>query len=184
MFACEKEKVEPDFMCVAKGITGGYLPLAATLTTDAVFDGFLGRFDEFKTFFHGHTYTGNPLACAVAIENIELFKKENILERLRDKIELLRKGLQRFYELSHVGEIRQCGFMVGIELVKSKKTKKLCPPKEKIGQKVIAEARKRGVIIRPLGDVIVLMPPLAIDEATLQELVNVTYESIKIVTGT
>jgi len=183
MFACEKEKVEPDFMCVAKGITGGYLPLAATLTTDAVFDGFLGRFDEFKTFFHGHTYTGNPLACAVAIENIELFEKENTIEKLKGKIALLHKELQRFYELPHVGEVRQQGFMVGIELVKSRKTKRLYPPEEKIGQKVIWEARKRGVIIRPLGDVIVLMPPLAIDEATLQELVNVTYESIKVVTG-
>jgi adenosylmethionine-8-amino-7-oxononanoate aminotransferase len=120
----------------------------------------------------------------VAIENIELFEKENTIEKLKGKIALLHKELQRFYELPHVGEVRQQGFMVGIELVKSRKTKRLYPPKEKIGQKVIWEARKRGVIIRPLGDVIVLMPPLAIDEAALQELVNVTYESIKVVTGT
>lgn len=182
MFACEKEKVQPDFLCIAKGITGGYLPLAATLTTDEVFNGFLGQFEDFKTFFHGHTYTGNPLACSVAIENLNLYKKEHILQKLQGKIALLSKELKRFYGLSHVGEIRQAGFMVGIELVKSRKTKRRYQPKEKIGQRVIVEARKAGVAIRPLGDVIVLMPPLAIDRATLQGLVNVTYESIKAVT--
>jgi adenosylmethionine-8-amino-7-oxononanoate aminotransferase len=183
MFACDEEKISPDFLCVAKGITGGYLPLAATLSTEEVFDGFLGQFDEFKTFFHGHTYTGNPLACAVAVENIDLFKKDRVLQKLKHKIVNLSKGLERFNDLSHVGEVRQKGFMVGIELVKSRKTKRPYPPGEKIGQKVVWEARKRGVIIRPLGDVIVLMPPLAIDEPTLEILVDVTYESIKAVTG-
>ena len=183
MFACDEEKISPDFLCVAKGITGGYLPLAATLSTEEVFNGFLGQFDEFKTFFHGHTYTGNPLACAVAVENIDLFKKDRVLQKLKHKIVNLRKGLERFKDLSHVGEVRQKGFMVGIELVKSRKTKRPYPPGEKIGQKVIWEARKRGVIMRPLGDVIVLMPPLAIDEPTLERLVDVTYESIKAVTG-
>jgi len=183
MFACEKEKVEPDFLCIAKGVTGGYLPLAATLTTDEVFNGFLGQFEDFKTFFHGHTYTGNPVACNVAIANLNLYKKENTIETLQTKIALLSKELQKFHNLTHVGEIRQGGFMVGIELVKNKKTKRPFQPKEKIGHRVIMEARKRGVIIRPLGDVIVLMPPLAIEESTLQELVNVTYESIKTVTG-
>ena len=183
MFACDEEKISPDFLCVAKGITGGYLPLAATLSTEEVFNGFLGQFDEFKTFFHGHTYTGNPLACAVAVENINLFKKDRVLQKLKHKIVNLRKDLERFQDLSHVGEVRQKGFMVGVELVKSRKTKRLYPPCEKIGQKVIWEARKRGVIMRPLGDVIVLMPPLAIDEPTLEKLVDVTYESIKAVTG-
>lgn len=183
MFACEKESIEPDFICLAKGITGGYLPLAATLVTDEVFKGFLGRFDEFKTFFHGHTYTGNPLACAVAIENIRLFTKEQTLKKLKRKIALLENELQRFYNLPHVGEVRQQGFMVGIELVKNMKTKRSYPPQEKIGQKVTWEARKRGVIIRPLGDVIVLMPPLAISEKMLRELVDVIYLSIESVTG-
>jgi adenosylmethionine-8-amino-7-oxononanoate aminotransferase len=183
MFACDEEKISPDFLCVAKGITGGYLPLAATLSTEEVFNGFLGQFDELKTFFHGHTYTGNPLACAVAVENIDLFKKDRVLQKLKHKIVNLSKGLERFKGLSHVGEVRQKGFMVGIELVKSRKTKRPYMPGEKIGQKVIWEARKRGVIMRPLGDVIVLMPPLAIDEPTLEILVDVTYESIKAVTG-
>jgi adenosylmethionine-8-amino-7-oxononanoate aminotransferase len=182
MFACNKENVEPDFLCVAKGITGGYLPLAATLTTDEVFSAFLGPFDAFKTFFHGHTYTGNPLACSVAIENINLFKKEKTLNTMKSKIALLKKELKRFSDLPHVGEVRQEGFMVGIELVRSKKTKKTYAPKEKIGQKVTQEARRRGVIIRPLGDVIVLMPPLSIEEPTLKRLIDVTYESIRIVT--
>jgi len=183
MFACEEEKISPDFMCIAKGITGGYLPLAATLSTKEVFNGFLGQFDEFKTFFHGHTYTGNPLACAVAVESIDVFKKEKLIEKLQGKISILRKGLERIKELSHVGEVRQKGFMVGIELVKSRKTKRPYPPGERIGQKVIWEARNRGVVIRPLGDVIVLMPPLAIDKPTLEKLVDVTFESIKAATG-
>jgi adenosylmethionine-8-amino-7-oxononanoate aminotransferase len=183
MFACEEEKISPDFMCVAKGITGGYLPLAATLSTKEIFNGFLGQFDEFKTFFHGHTYTGNPLACAVAVESIDVFKKEKLMEKLQVKISILRKGLGRIRELSHVGEVRQKGFMVGIELVKSRKTKRPYPPGERIGQKVIWEARNRGVVIRPLGDVIVLMPPLAIEKPTLEKLVNLTFESIKAVTG-
>lgn len=184
MFACEKEQIQPDFLCLAKGITGGYLPLAATLTTEEVFDGFLGDFHEFKTFFHGHTYTGNPLACACAIENLELFKKEKVLERLKRKIEILKERLERFYSLSHVGDVRQAGFMVGIELVKDKRKKKAYDPKEKIGQRVIKEARKRGLILRPLGDVIVLMPPLSIEEETLEALTDITYESIRIVTET
>ena len=182
MFACEQEDVRPDFMCLSKSITGGYLPLAVTLTTEEIFNGFLGNFEDFKTFFHGHTYTGNPLACAVALKNLELYESEKIIEKLKSKIQLLNNELKRFLNLPSVGEVRQKGFMVGIELVQDKKTKKPYAPKEKIGQKVILEARKRGVVIRPLGDVIVLMPPLAIDEKTLIELVDVTYKSIEKVT--
>lgn len=183
MFACEQEGVEPDFLCLAKGITGGYLPLAATVTTREIFEGFLGRFDEFKTFFHGHTYTGNPVACSVAVENLALFEKERTIERMADKVTLLRDELRRFADLPAVGEVRQRGFMVGIELVRSRKTKRPYPPGAKIGQNVTLAARKRGAIIRPLGDVIVLMPPPAIDQGTLKELVDVTWDSIKEATG-
>jgi adenosylmethionine-8-amino-7-oxononanoate aminotransferase len=183
MFACEQEMIEPDFICLAKGITGGYLPLAATVTTEKVFKGFFGRFDENKTFFHGHTYTGNPVACAAAVENLDLFKRERVIEKMGDKIALLRNELERFKDMPYVGEVRQRGFMVGIELVKNKKTKKPFAASESMGQKVIAEARRRAVIIRPLGDVIVLMPPPAIDSETLKELVGVTYDSIKAATG-
>lgn len=184
MFACEHEKVLPDIIAMAKGITGGYLPLAATLTTEDIYRGFLGEYRELKTFFHGHTYTGNPLACAAAIANIDLFKKERTLQNLQPKIMLLKKGLKRFAELEHVGDIRQKGFMVGIELVKNKKTKRPYPLEEKIGVRVIQEARKHGLIIRPLGSVVVIMPPLSISTRELKRLIEITYGAIKTVTET
>ena len=182
MFACEHEGVAPDLMALAKGITGGYLPLAATLTTDEIYEGFLGEYHEFRTFFHGHTYTGNPLACAVAIANLEVFEEERTIEALQGKITHLREKLQPFASLAHVGEIRQCGFMVGIELVASKETKDLFPPEKRIGHRVIMDARKRGVIIRPLGDVIVLMPPLSISYGEIDSLCDAVYESIRVIT--
>lgn len=184
MFACEQEKILPDIMTVAKGITGGYLPLAATLTTDAVFRGFLGEYRELKTFFHGHTYTGNPLACAAAIANIDLFKKGRTLQKLQPKITLLKEELKRFAELGHVGDIRQKGFMVGIELVKNKETKEPYLLEEKIGSRVVQEARKHGLIIRPLGSVIVLMPPLSISMREMNRLIEIVYRAIKTVTET
>ena len=182
MFACEHEKVNPDLLAIAKGITGGTLPLAATLASDEIYKAFLGEPEDLKTFFHGHTYTGNPVACAAAIANLEVFEEEKVLLSLKKKIRLLTKQLKSFETLSHVGDIRQSGFMVGIELVANPKTKKSFEIKEKIGHRVILEARKRGVIIRPLGDVIVLMPPLSISEKELNTLCDVTFESIKKVT--
>ncbi|RLA81256.1 MAG: adenosylmethionine--8-amino-7-oxononanoate transaminase [Deltaproteobacteria bacterium] len=182
MFACEHEGVTPDLMCVAKGITGGYLPLAATLTTEEIYEAFLGEYHEFKTFFHGHTYTGNSLACAAACANLEVFEKERTLERMATKVELLAKRLKEFWSLPHVGDVRQKGFMVGVELVADRKTKEPFPPQMKVGQKVILEARRQGVVIRPLGDVIVLMPPLAIPEGELERLVEVVHDAIKKVT--
>lgn len=183
MFAVEQEKVAPDLMALAKGITGGYLPLAATLCTETIFNAFLGNYEEFKTFFHGHTYTGNPLGCSVAIANIELFERERIIEKMQSKIQFLSKKLEELYELSHVGDIRQKGFMVGIEIVKDKETKENYRPGERIGHRIILESRKRGVILRPLGDVIVLMPPLSSTIEELEILVEVTKESIIAVVG-
>jgi adenosylmethionine---8-amino-7-oxononanoate aminotransferase len=183
MFACDHEQVRPDVMVLAKGITGGYLPLAATLTTEDIYGAFLGEHHAFKTFFHGHTYTGNPLACAAALANLEVFEKAKTLQELAPKIDFLARRLERFKELPAVGEVRQCGFMTGIELVADKETRAPFPPQEKIGIKVILEAKKRGVIIRPLGDVIVIMPPLSISQAELEELVEVIYQSIKTVTA-
>ncbi len=182
MFAADHESITPDIMAVAKGITGGYLPLAATLATEEVYGAFLGRYEEFKTFFHGHTYTANPLACAVAIANLELFKKQKTLEKLQPKVRLLKKRLEDFHKLSCVGDIRQCGAMVGIELVRDKRTRETFAPKEKVGVRVIEHARKKGAILRPLGSVIVLMPPLAMTEKELNRLLDITYESIKEVT--
>ena len=180
MFACEHAGVTPDILCLGKGITGGYLPLAATLTTEEIFSAFLGRYDEFKTFFHGHTYTGNPLGCAVALASLALFKREKIIEWMQPKIAYLKRRLEReFLPLAHVAEFRQWGFMVGIELVRDKNSRKSYPTEKRMGHKVILDARKRGVMIRPLGDVIVLMPPLTIAENELENLVDVTYQSIK-----
>jgi adenosylmethionine-8-amino-7-oxononanoate aminotransferase len=179
MFACDHEGVRPDLMVLAKGITGGYLPLAATLATEEVYQAFLGEHHEFKTFFHGHTYTGNPLACAAALANLEVFEREKTLEQLAPKIDFLARRLERFKDLPVVGEVRQRGFMTGIELVADKETKTPFLPQEKVGIKVILEARKRGLIIRPLGDVIVIMPPLSISEGELEEVIEITYQSIR-----
>jgi adenosylmethionine-8-amino-7-oxononanoate aminotransferase len=182
MFACEHEGVVPDIMALAKGIAGGYMPLAATLATEEIYEGFLGEFEEFKTFFHGHTFTGNPLACAVAIASLEVFEEERTLDRLQDKIAHLAKRLKPLASLVHVGEVRQCGIMVGIELVYDRKTKQLFPPEKRTGHRVIMEARKRGVIIRPLGDVIVLMPPLSISKKEIDLLCQTVYDSIRMMT--
>ena len=184
MFACEHELVTPDILCTAKGITGGYLPLAATLTTEEIYRGFLGGHEEFRTFFHGHTYTGNPLACAASIANIDLFKKEKTLARLQPKIAYLKKELARFSGLKHVGHIRQKGFMVGIELVKDRAMKMPYASTDKIGARVVLECRKRGLIIRPLGDVIVLMPPLSISLQELKKMTQIVFDSVKLVTET
>ncbi|MFH1779119.1 MAG: adenosylmethionine--8-amino-7-oxononanoate transaminase [Candidatus Omnitrophota bacterium] len=178
MFACEHENVTPDFLCLAKSITGGYLPLAATLTTDEVYSGFLGDYSEKKTFFHGHTYSGNPLACKVAIANLEIFKKEKTLRKLQPKIEFLKNNLRRFYDLDHVGDIRQQGMMTGIELVKNESTKEPYKWEDRTGWKVIEELRKHGIILRPLGPVIVLMPPLNISIKDLRFLLRTTYNAI------
>jgi adenosylmethionine-8-amino-7-oxononanoate transaminase len=161
MFACEHEGVSPDLMCVAKGITGGYLPLAATFTTQKVFDAFLGDPWDGKTFFHGHTYTGNPLACAAALASLDLFEKNDVLRSVDQKSAELARMLEAMRDLPHVGEIRQKGFMVGIELVEDRHTRRPFDPKRRIGSEVCNNIRKHGVILRPLGDVIVLMPPLA-----------------------
>jgi len=179
MFAADHEKVTPDLMAVAKGLTGGYLPLAVTLATEEIYRAFLGDYSEFKTFFHGHTYTANPLACRAALATLEIFKKKKTLEKLGGKIDFLRDKLKAFWGLSHVGDIRQAGFMVGIELVEDRKTKEPYPLEKKMGIRVIEEARKRKTILRPLGNVIVLMPPLAIPNPVLGELIDCTYESIR-----
>lgn len=183
MFACEHEQVSPDILVVGKGITGGYLPLAATLATEEVYQAFLGEHWEFKTFFHGHTYTGNPITCAAALANLEVFEKEQTLAALQEKIVLLEEGLRKFRDLPHVGEVRQKGFMVGIELVLDRATKELYPPEEKIGIRVIKEARAHGLVIRPLSHVIVLMPPLGISKDELRDVIDITYAAVRKVTG-
>ena len=172
MFACEQEGVAPDLMCLAKGITGGYLPLAATLTSEEIYQGFLGAPEEFKTFFHGHTYTGNPLACAAALANLDVFESERVLERLQPKIELLGELLAEIEAMPEVAEVRWKGFMVGIDLGDH-------DPSLTMGHRVTREARRRGAFIRPLGNTIVVMPPLSISEGELRQLLRIAAESIE-----
>ena len=183
MFACEHEKVSPDMMALSKGITGGYMPLAATLTTQKIYDAFLGDYDEFKTFFHGHSYTGNPLGCAAAIANLEIFEKEGVLKKLQSKILFMKKKIAPWKRWCHVGEIRQSGMMVGIELVMNKKDKMAYPWNFRIGKKICDEAKKNGVLLRPLGNIIVLMPPLSITENEIEKLTQVVGVAIRQVTG-
>ncbi len=182
MFACEHENVSPDILLLSKSITGGYMPLAATITTEDIYESFLGEYSEFKTFFHGHTYTGNPLACASAIANLDLFKKERILDSLQDKILFLKDELIKFYNLESIGDIRQCGFILGIELVMDKETKEPYPLEKKIGIKIAREARDRGLIIRPIGNIVILVPPLSSTKNEIHKMVEIIYDAIEVVT--
>jgi len=178
MFACEQEQVTPDIVCLGKGITGGYLPLAATLTTNQVYEAFLGEADENKTFYHGHTYTGNQLSCSVALKNIELMEKRQLVENVRKKAEFLAKKLEMLYELPIVGDIRQKGLMTGIEIVQDRNTKEIFPRSEMIEHRIILEARKRGLIIRPLGPVLTFIPVLAMTEEQMETAVSILFDSI------
>jgi adenosylmethionine-8-amino-7-oxononanoate aminotransferase len=172
MFACEHENVEPDLMCVAKGITGGYLPLAATFATQKIFNAFLGDPTENKTFFHGHTYTANPLACAAALASLDLFTQHDLLTQVRQKSQSLATMLDSLRALPQVAQVRQKGFMVGIEL------KNPNPPR-RLGAELCTNLRRRGVILRPLGNVIVLMPPLVMGLDDLNRIVDALRAEIE-----
>ncbi|GAB6158345.1 adenosylmethionine--8-amino-7-oxononanoate transaminase [Desulfotomaculum varum] len=183
MFACQHEDVHPDILCLAKGISGGYLPLAATLTNEEIYSAFLGPPEAGRAFYHGHTYTGNPLGCAAALASLNLFEQNQLLEVLPEKVDYLSCKLKKFYSLPHVGEIRQKGLMVGIELVMDRSSKEPYPPAALIGHRVILAARQRGLILRPLGNVIVLMPMLSMSMDELDQMLDITYDSIAEVTG-
>ena len=185
MFASEWEAVSPYLLCLGKGITGGYMPLAATMATEEIFSAFLGGFEELKTFFHGHTYTGNPLACAAALASLKVFAEEKTLDAsvFGPKAQRYSSGMKRLELLEHVGSARYMGLMGGVELLKDKKTKEPYPFDERIGYQIIMEARKEGVLLRPLGDVIVLMPPLAVSLDELDILFAATEKAIVKITG-
>jgi adenosylmethionine-8-amino-7-oxononanoate aminotransferase len=183
MFACEHEGVTPDFLALAKGMTGGFLPLAATLTTDRVFEAFLAPVEAGRQLFHGHSYTGNALGCAAALATLEIFDEERVLERVRERAAQLELRLAELRTLPFVGDIRQRGLMVGIELVRDRETRKPFDPGDRVGHLVCMATRSRGVILRPLGDVVVLMPPLSVTEREIDLLVSAVGESIREVTG-
>ena len=151
------------------------------MTTERIYRAFLGRYEEFKTFFHGHSYMGNPLGCAVALANLDVIARERTLQKLRPKIAELRRLLQPLGQHPHVGDIRQLGFIVGIELVRDRKTKEPYPPTERIGMRVAAEARRLGLLIRPLGNVIVLMPPLSTTMRELRRMVGIVATAVGLV---
>jgi adenosylmethionine---8-amino-7-oxononanoate aminotransferase len=182
MFACEHENVVPDIMAISKGIAAGYLPLAVTATTDKVYSAFLGEYAELKTFFHGHTFTGNPLACAVAIKSLELFESDRLLDSLQPKIKMLSERLARISELPQVGNIRHCGMAAGIELVADKSTRTPYPWEQKIGIQVCRDARAHGIFSRPLGNTIVIFPPLSITMEELELLMDGLTKSIRKIT--
>jgi adenosylmethionine-8-amino-7-oxononanoate aminotransferase/lysine--8-amino-7-oxononanoate aminotransferase len=179
MFAVEHENVEPDIMTIAKGITGGYLPIAATMTTEEIYEAFYGEYEDFKTFFHGHSYTGNQLGCAAALANLEIYEKENIIKQVQEKVEYVAYELQELKNLEYVGDIRQLGLMCGIELVSNAETKEPFPWKERIGYKSTLRMRELGMLTRPLGDIVVFMPPLASTKEELREMISIMKRAIQ-----
>lgn len=172
MFACEQEGVSPDIMAVAKGLTGGVLPLAATLTTKEIYDAFLGRYEEFKAFFHGHSYTANPLGCAAALATLSIFETQGVLTHVASLSTTMAEELAKLESRRCIGDIRQKGLMVGIEIVADRKMKEPFPPEKKVGQRVVRKTREKDILLRPLGDVIVLMPPLSSTEEEIRHLVG------------
>jgi adenosylmethionine-8-amino-7-oxononanoate aminotransferase len=182
LFACEHEGVRPDLLCVAKGISGGYLPLAATLATERIYEAFLGEQADHRTFFHGHTYTGNALACAAGIASLDLFEKDRVLDRVAALAGMLAERLESVAGMPHVGEVRRRGLMVGIELVADRASRQAYPAEERRGWRACLAARKHGVWIRLLGDVVVLMPPYCISDESLGRLVDAAQKGIAEVT--
>jgi adenosylmethionine-8-amino-7-oxononanoate aminotransferase len=180
LFACEHEAISPDFLCLAKGLTGGYLPLAATLTTSEIWSAFLGRYEESRQFYHGHTYGGNPLGAAAALASLDVFDHERVLEGLPAKMDRLAEHLARIARAPHVGDVRQRGMIAGIELVAERTTAKPYPWAERRGWRVCRHARRLGVLVRPLGDVVVIFPPLAISLDELDRLCTAIEEGIAV----
>lgn len=182
LFACNHEEVVPDIMTAGKGITGGYLPIAITMTKEHIYQAFYDDYTSLKTFFHGHSYTGNQLGCAVALANLDLFESEQIIKNVQRKSKLIKDIFEDFYQLDHVGDIRQLGFMVGVELVSNKETRESFPWDQRIGYQVSLKMRELGMLTRPLGDVIPFLPPLAATEEDLIAMMAIMKKAIHTVT--
>ncbi|MDT7041130.1 adenosylmethionine--8-amino-7-oxononanoate transaminase [Candidatus Nitronereus thalassa] len=179
MFACDHENITPDLMAIAKGLTGGYLPLAATLTTEKIYQAFLGDYNEFKTFFHGHSYTGNALACVAALANLKVFHDAKTLANVKTQTRYFRQLIKPLADLPMVGNIRQCGMMVGIEFIQNKNTKTQMPLTDRIGHKIAMECRRRGLLIRPIGNIVILVPPLVTTKQELQQMLSILIDSCR-----
>ena len=183
LFACEREGVRPDLLCLAKGLSGGYLPLAATLCTETIYDAFLGNYEEYRSFFHGHTFTGNALACAAGLASLELCRRPEFLANARRVETRLARGFAPLDAHPHVLEVRRYGSMFGIELVRARSGGEGDGPvffdnARRTGHRVTEAARKRGAILRPLGDTVITMPPFTMTDAELDRLVDVALASI------
>ncbi len=183
MFACQQEDVIPDFICLAKGLTGGYLPLAVTMTSQRVFDGFLGDASEGRTLYYGHSYTGNQLGCAAALASLEVFREEKVLEQLPAKVEYFGQQLQSLLEMKHVAEVRQCGMMAGIDIVLQKEPRIEYEASEKMGVRICCDARRHELLTRPIGNTLVLMPPLCVTMAQVDLMVAALRSSIELLCG-
>ncbi|MEO6182153.1 MAG: aminotransferase class III-fold pyridoxal phosphate-dependent enzyme, partial [Verrucomicrobiota bacterium] len=183
LFACHQENVQPDFMALAKGMTGGYLPMAATLTTGKVFDAFLGEYDEFKTFFHGHSFTGNQLGSAAALASLEILQSPESISARRELQTNLRGELQKLWSLENVGDIRQVGLVAGIELVKNWRTREPFALGERAGIRVCEAMARRGVLTRPIGNVIAILPPYCTTAKQLAKMISALGESVEEILG-
>jgi adenosylmethionine-8-amino-7-oxononanoate aminotransferase len=179
MFACEHADVKPDFMCLSKGITSGTLPFAATLTTEKIYNGFYDDYEKYKTFYHGHTYMANPLGCAAALASLEIFEREKTLQKIAPLASILHAALERLKPLNYVGDIRYLGMVGAVELVKDRKTRRPFKPAERIGQIIYQKGLEEGLILRPLGNVIYLWPPLCITQRQLKIILNKLFKILK-----
>jgi len=178
MFACEHAEISPDIMCIAKGITAGYMPLAVTLSTQKIYAAFYDDYEKTKTFYHGHSFTGNPLACAVAVENLKILEEDKILENNQPKIECFKKGLEKFKNLKNVGDIRHLGMIGAVEIVKDKATKEPFDFKDRIEMKIYKKGLENGIIMRPIGNTFYFIPPYVITEKEMGEMLDIAYKTI------
>ncbi len=182
LFACEQADISPDLLCLSKGLTGGYLPLSVTLATDNIYQAFYDDYQNLTAFLHSHSYTGNPLGCRAALATLDIFRDENVLEKNKQLARTMRESTKHFNEHPHVAEVRQHGMILAIELVQDKQSRKPFPWQERRGRKVYLHALKKGVLLRPLGDVIYFMPPYVITEEQIHHMTNVAWEGIQLAT--
>jgi adenosylmethionine-8-amino-7-oxononanoate aminotransferase len=182
LFACEQANITPDFLCLSKGLTGGYLPLSVVLTHDGVYDAFYDDYENLTAFLHSHSYTGNPLGCAAALATLEIFESDNVLHNNQQLIKTLQSTIEPLKEHAHVGDVRQRGMIAAVEMVADKTSKQAYPWQERRGLRVYQYALTQGVLLRPLGNVVYFMPPYVINEQQIHYMVDVARRGIDIAT--
>jgi adenosylmethionine-8-amino-7-oxononanoate aminotransferase len=178
MFALEHAGISPDFLCLSKGLTAGFIPLAATLTTNKIYNAFYAEYKEGRTFFHGHTFTGNPLGCAAALASLNIFEQNRVLNGLQDKINTLQSGIKRFEKLPWIGDIRGIGMVAALELVQDQETQKAFPSEKRVGWMIYEKGLKKGLILRPLGDIVYFFLPLSVTVKQIEDILDRSFEVI------